>query len=83
MWRAPGKAVCRTGSGRKSKLWRIAAATRTHPTDDLSGAEAVLEVLSAIVPEESVCLISAHRADHAKISIRVIRAFDFDALSRF
>ena len=43
---------------------------------------AVLEVPSAIVPEESVCLINAHHADHAKMSIKVIRAFDFDVLFR-
>ena len=43
---------------------------------------ALLEVPSVIVPEESVCLINSHHADHAKISCKVVRAFDFDTLFR-
>ena len=43
---------------------------------------AVLEVPSAIVPEESVCLLNSHHVDHGKIICKVARAFDFDALFR-
>ena len=43
---------------------------------------AVLDVPSAIVPEESVCLLNSHHVDHAKISCKVVRAFDFDVLFR-
>ena len=43
---------------------------------------AVLQVPSSIVPEEAVCLINAHHADHSKISCKVVRAFDFDVLFR-
>lgn len=43
---------------------------------------ALLEVPSVIVPEESVCLINSRHADHAKISCKVVRAFDYDLLFR-
>ena len=48
----------------------------------LKNESAVLVVPSAIVPEESVCLLNSHHGDHAKISIKVVRAFDFDVLFR-
>ena len=47
-----------------------------------AGQTAVLAVPSVIVPEESVCLINSHHADHAKISCKVVRAFDYDLLFR-
>ena len=48
----------------------------------IKNESAVLVVPSVIVPEESVCLLNPHHADHAKMSIKVIRAFDFDVLFR-
>ena len=48
----------------------------------IKSESAVLDVPSAIVPEESVCLLNSHHVDHAKISVKVVRAFDFDVLFR-
>lgn len=48
----------------------------------IKNESAVLQVPSAIVPEESVCLLNSHHVDHAKVSIKVVRAFDFDVLFR-
>ena len=46
------------------------------------GASAILEVPSAIVPEEPVCLLNPGHVDAAAFTATVVRAFEYDLLFR-
>jgi RES domain-containing protein len=47
-----------------------------------AGASAILEVPSAIVPEEPACVLNPGHADAAAFSATVVRAFEYDLLFR-
>lgn len=47
-----------------------------------SGASALLQVPSVIVPEEWVCLINPAHADAARLTANVVRRFEYELLFR-
>lgn len=46
------------------------------------GASAILQVPSAIVPEEPACVLNPNHADSAAFTAAVVRAFEYDRLFR-